>query len=255
MDPIRQTSNLIISLEHNLLGVTMPSAPDGRRRAEYAVSAFFRPNDVAAALDQALADHPHLFGPPGQVDVLVMDSPHTLVPAFVREEREADRLIRKYLRVRYGEFIITESTAEGQALGYTMACELLGVVREYFAEARPVHLAAVLWHAVSQAIVARAEDGTGRKLWLIPFGNCIAILYAEDGKRLYSRVFHVHAESDAAYFALAAYEVLKPDTLYWVSLTDQDNMSLPETLRHVSADRLHMASLAVLIDEFRKCGS
>jgi len=252
MNTTQPTSDLIISLGHGVLGLALPV--EGGWAKDYPVPGYFRPADVASTLDQALAEHPELFGIKDQVDLLVLESPHVILPAYDRDPGEQQRLTRKYIRVRHGEAVRTESVEEGHAFGYALPGSTLTVLRQYFAHTRPVHLATVLWQALSSRHMMQSGQ-VSRTMWMVPVGNQLAILGAESGRLLYSRVFRAPSEQDRAYFVLSCHHLLRPFSAHWTLLDGLPVASVPPGLSALELETISLPGLAALIEEYRQCGS
>jgi hypothetical protein len=72
---------------------------------------------------------------------------------------------------------------------------------------------------------------------------------------VFSKVFTVSAETDIVYFAAALCRLLMPGATTWVTVDGQANAPVPEAVRHLATDRLHLPGLPALIEEYRSCGS
>lgn len=252
MNISRPTSDLIISLGHGVLGLAIPV--EGGWETTYPVPGLFRVSDMVAAMDRALEDHPDLFTIKDRVELLVLQGPHVVLPAYDRDPVCRHMLTRKYIRVRHGETILTESVEEGHAFGYALPGAMLGVVREYFANTQPVHLATVLWQAVSSRLMMQSGPAS-RTLWVVPVGDQLALLGAEEGRLVFSRVIHAPTDDDRSYFILACHHLLCPSSTHWTGLEGQPPGPVPQSLEGLGMEMLFLPSLGVLIDEYRQCGS
>jgi hypothetical protein len=254
MDATQLEPDLIIRLGHDALGLAMPARPGGSWQSDYRVRGWFRPTEIATVLDKAFADHPELFTA-DRVEVLVTHFPHALLPAYLQDEAALGDLMRKYLRVRQGDEICFEQLPADGRMGYTVPQSVLDVLREYFAQARPLHLAAILWQAVNTRQPAVTSASADRRLWINVSGQLMTVLCRERGRLVFSKVFTVSAEGDIVYFAAALCRLLKPGETTWVTVDGQANAPVPDALRHLATDRLHLPGLPALIEEYRSCGS
>jgi hypothetical protein len=254
MDPTPLEPDLIIRLGHDALGLAMPARPGGSWQSDYRVKGWFRPTEIASVLDKAFADNPDLFTA-NRVEVLVTHFPHALLPAYLQDEAALDALVRKYIRVRKGDEIQVESVSAQGRMGYALPQRVLDILREYFAKARPVHLAAVLWQAVNTrqpGVTSEAGDG---RLWINVNGQLMTALFRAQGRLAFSKVFTATAESDIIYYCSALHRLLKPMHTTWVTMDGQASEPVPAALRPLGTDRLHLPGMSTLIEEYRACGS
>ena len=254
MDPTQHEPDLIIRLGHDALGLAMPARPGGSWQSDYRVRGWFRPTEIAAVLDKAFADNPDLFAA-DRVEVLVTHFPHTLLPAYLEDEAALGDLIRKYIRVRMGDEIHLEPLPAEGRMGYTLPHAVFDVLREYFAHARPLHLAAILWQAVNARHPATTPGEGDSHLWVNANGQLLTVLLRAQGRLVFSKVFSITAESDTIYFTAALCRLLKPAETTWVTVDGQAKTAVPAALRHLATDRLHLPGLPALIEEYRACGS
>lgn len=254
MDPTQHEPDLIIRLGHDALGLAMPSRPGGSWQSDYQVKGWFRATEIASVMDRAFADNPALFTA-DRVEVLVTHFPHALLPAYMQDEAALGELMRKYIRVRNGDKIHVEHVPADGQIGFALPQSLLDVLREYFAKARPLHLAAILWQAVNarQPIISAASGDS--RLWISVNGQLMTALFRSRGRLVFSKIFHVTTESDIVYFCSALHRLLKPLDATWVTVDGQASAPVPDALRHVATDRLHLPGLPALIEEYRTCGS
>jgi hypothetical protein len=102
---------------------------------------------------------------------------------------------------------------------------------------------------------AVTSASTDRRLWINVSGQLMTVLFRERGRLVFSKVFTISAESDIVYFAAALCRLLTPVETTWVTLDGQANAPVPDALRHLATDRLHLPGLPALIEEYRSCGS
>lgn len=254
MDVSRPSFDLIIRLGTGTMGLTLTDGAAPVWEGEYAVPAFFRPADIAAAFDQAFADHPALFFA-DRVEVLVVHGPHSLLPAYLSGDLARETLVRKYIRVRHGDRILQESVRRDYRIGYVLPRGLLRSVKQYFTVARPVHLAAVLWHTILKESSTTGSAPAGRTVWLIPMSGHLAVLSVEFGKLVFSRIYVTPMDSDVAYYAVAIIRLFSPAESYWATLDRQPNIPKPDVLRDMPVDRRYLPSLERLLADYRSCAS
>jgi hypothetical protein len=177
------------------------------------------------------------------------------LPAYLRDEAALGDLMRKYIRIRKGDEIHLEQLPAEGRMGYTFPQSVLDVLREYFANARPLHLAAILWQAVNARQPGVTSASGDSRLWINVNGQLMTVLCRAQGRLVFSKVFTVAAESDMVYFTAALCRLLKPGETTWVTVDGQANAPVPAALRRLATDRLHLPGLPALIEEYRSCGS
>lgn len=248
---------LIISLSRDKVRLQLMEEPTSGRapwESVFPVYNTFLEDHVSLALDAALLQNPSLMEHFEHVEILVIDRPNICIPQYYKNNGMLQGIAGKYLRLRAGDTLTTDSTASDTVIAYTLPTDTINVLREYYAKVGQVHLTSVLWNAITMQDNIVSKDSSGLFFYLS--GNTLLVLGETAGMLTFSKNFYIQDQSDLAYFAVACSRLLKMKNNWLVLVGDETPLFDMPQVPHFTIDRqLKLPTLHALIASHRSCAS
>jgi len=248
---------LIISLSRDKVRLHLLERPDTGRvhwESEFPVYNTFLEDQISLALDAALLQNPSLIDHFDNVELVVIDRPNICIPQYYMRNGMWQGIAGKYLRLRAGDTLTTDSTSTDTVIAYSMPTDTIRVLREYYAKVGQVHLTSVLWTAIVKQENIISTDSAG--LFFYVSGNTLVVIGESAGKLTFSKNFHIQEPGDLAYYAIACSRLLKPKENWIVMVGDESPMvDMPKFPRIEIHRQLRLPALHTLIASHRSCES
>ncbi|MBP7239137.1 MAG: DUF3822 family protein [Saprospiraceae bacterium] len=248
---------LIISLSRDKVRLQLMEEPTTGRaswESEFPVYNTFLEDHVSLALDTALQQNPSLVEHFDHVEILLIDRPNICIPQYYKHNGMLQGIAGKYLRLRAGDTLTTDSTSDDTVIAYTLPTDTINVLREYYANIGQVHLTSVLWTAITLQENTVSKDSTG--LFFCLSGNTLLVLGETAGKLAFSKSFYIQDQSDLAYYAVACSRLLRMKLNWLVLVGDESPLFEMPRVPNFAIDRqLKLPALHSLIASHRSCAS
>ncbi len=256
MSNVANQPELIITLSQDKVRLSLAGNPQNGLQhldASYPIQGLFREEQISQSLDLALTEHPTLVDQFNCVEVVMLDRPNVFMPSWYLHNGKAGDIASRYLRIRAGEIVSSETSANS-VFCYTLPAVTIDVLKEYYSNIACTHITSVLWHTLSKQ--PARPDKSQVLLYHILYDQLLISMAVKNGKLIFSKTFNLTGEEDLTYFTIAVSRMLKPKEQCLVTFDDHNTGYIMPGDKLVKIDqRLSFPSLQSLMTSFRPCGS
>jgi len=244
---------LIISLSHDKVKVHLLAFPDKRLKAwktSFPISGDFVSDQISNALDLALAENPDLLDHFPCVYLLVMDRPNLQMPAYLKENGKLAAVASRHLRVRMGDSLTVDESADHNLICYSLPKETLNVLQEYYRSIDSIHMVSLLWSAIQDELKDHSSRDAGLYATLI--NNTLFVLANRNNKLIFSKHFTIRHQDDVEYFTIACKRLLKPGRMHWIIIREEGSAFSEPKDHYIRFDEhLSFPALADLLAKYK----